>query len=74
MMILGYLIGQKFYPIPYNLKKFFGYVGLALLLYVISEWINPGLLLARFSLSFVLLAVFLWLVWLVERPSVVKTR
>jgi O-antigen/teichoic acid export membrane protein len=74
MMILGYLIGQKFYPIPYNLKKFFGYVGLALLLYAISEWINPGFLLARFSLSFVLMAVFLWVVWLVERPTVVKTR
>jgi O-antigen/teichoic acid export membrane protein len=72
MMILGYLIGQKFYPIPYNLKKFFGYVGLALLLYMISEWINPGFLLARFFLSFLLLAIFLWLVWLVERPSVSK--
>jgi O-antigen/teichoic acid export membrane protein len=74
MMVLGYLIGQKYYPIPYNLKKFFGYTGLVLALYAISEWINPGSFFAEIALSTLLLAIFAGVILLVEKPVVLKIR
>lgn len=37
MMVASYLWGQKFYPIPYNLKKIFGYLGVMLLLFA-AHW------------------------------------
>jgi hypothetical protein len=36
-MTLSYFLGQKHYPIPYNLKKFFLYLGLSLVLYLIGS-------------------------------------
>jgi O-antigen/teichoic acid export membrane protein len=67
MMMLGYLIGQRFYPIDYNLKKFFGYLGLSLSLYLLSDWIKPESLLWSIPLNILLLSLFLGVVWKVER-------
>lgn len=36
-MILSYYWGQKYYPIKYNLRKFFLYIGLSIGLYFISK-------------------------------------
>jgi len=68
MMVLGYLIGQQFYPIPYNLKKFFGYLGLALLLYFISRWIHVENRILSFGLSTILLGIFISTTWFIEKP------
>ena len=64
-MVLSYLLGQRHYPIPYNLKRFILYLGLALLLYSISPYLkvdNFGLnLLIQNSLllMFVITAVYM---------------
>lgn len=68
MMVLAYLIGQKYYPIPYNVKKFFGYLGLSVMLYFISHWLQPEGMFPAISLNLLLLAMFAITVWLVERP------
>jgi O-antigen/teichoic acid export membrane protein len=68
MMVLAYLIGQRYYPIPYNLKKFFGYVGLSVLLYFISRWIRPDIIYLGVAVNLFLLAIFAATVWFVERP------
>ena len=36
MMILSYILGQKNYPIPYNLKRNIGYLSLSVLLVILS--------------------------------------
>ncbi len=41
MMILSYFLGQKFYPIPYKMTKFFIYIGAGCLLYFISLPFDP---------------------------------
>jgi len=41
MATASYLIGQKFYPIPYDLKKIGFYIALALLLFALSYFIIP---------------------------------
>lgn len=57
-MLLSYLVGQKKYPIAYDLRGIGCYVGLAIILYLIGEWMpihNTVLLLA---LRTVLLLLF----------------
>lgn len=39
-MLVSYILGQKHYPIPYNLKKFFLYIALALTIYAISPFLK----------------------------------
>ncbi len=41
MMAISYFIGQKYYPIPYNIKKILLYVFLGLFLYLISLPFEP---------------------------------
>jgi O-antigen/teichoic acid export membrane protein len=36
MMLISYLMGNKYYPIPYDMKKIGGYLGLSILFSVIS--------------------------------------
>jgi O-antigen/teichoic acid export membrane protein len=69
MMILSYLIGQKYFPVKYNLVKFAGYLGLAVLLYFISYFIKPEMVLLRISFNTVLLLIFLGTVFLIEKPT-----
>jgi O-antigen/teichoic acid export membrane protein len=39
-MVLSYFLGQKHYPIPYNLKKFFLYLGITLGIYFLAHQIQ----------------------------------
>ena len=41
MMVISYLLGQRFYPVPYNLKKIFFYLGIGALIYFISSISMP---------------------------------
>jgi O-antigen/teichoic acid export membrane protein len=66
MMVLAYLIGHKYYPIPYNLKKFFGYIGLALVLYGISSLFPIGAIILSIGFNLALLFLFLITVYLIE--------
>ncbi len=60
MMLLSYLLGQKYYPVPYNLKKIMGYLVLAILFSIAAlktnanYYINTGLV-----LLFLTVALFL---------------
>jgi O-antigen/teichoic acid export membrane protein len=74
MMVLCYLIGRKYYPIRYDLKRFFGYIGLALVLYAISQWIGATSYLTSFALSLLLFTIYILVVLRVERPFGVKPR
>jgi O-antigen/teichoic acid export membrane protein len=72
MMVLAYLLGQIYYPIPYNLKKSAGYTGLALLLYAISTYINIPHPASRILLHTGLLLVFLLTAFFIEKPMPAK--
>ncbi len=69
-MIVSYLLGQKYYPINYNLRKFALYFGLAIILFFITQIMNldPN----KFSWpkffihnGFILFYVFV--VWFIEK-------
>ncbi len=44
MMILSYVVGQKIYPVPYNLKSFFYFIGLSLGLWAFGHFIDINLI------------------------------
>jgi O-antigen/teichoic acid export membrane protein len=68
MMVLSYLIGQKYFPVNYNLGKFIGYLGLSVLLYAISTIIIPEIKIISVGFHTMLLLVFASIVLLVEKP------
>jgi O-antigen/teichoic acid export membrane protein len=74
MMILSYLIGQKYFPVKYNLVKFAGYLGLSVLLYVMSSIIRLEISVLRIGFHTALLLIFLAIVYLVEKPSLSSVR
>jgi O-antigen/teichoic acid export membrane protein len=71
MMILSYLIGQKYFPVKYNLVKFAGYLGLSVLLYAVSSVVKPDLALLRIGFHSFLLMLFLGIAYLVEKPKLI---
>jgi O-antigen/teichoic acid export membrane protein len=69
MMILSYLIGQKYFPVNYNLGKFMGYLGLSVILYVVSTVIKPDIALLSIGFHTVLIMIFLATVFMIEKPK-----
>lgn len=74
MMVLSYLLGQKFFPVNYNLKKFFGYLGLAVLIWIISTLYSPPHLSTRILYHSFLIITFLGVVGLFENFFRSRTR
>ena len=72
MMVVAYLLGQKYYPVPYRIWKAAGYAGLALLLYLISVYTNIPHPASRILLHTGLLSVFLLTAFFLEKPGGVK--
>jgi O-antigen/teichoic acid export membrane protein len=75
MMLCSYGLGQKYYPIPYAVKKLVSYVTLVVLIYFIHmalvKWVSPSLL---FSLGtgFVFFIFFTWFVGKIEAKELAK--
>ncbi len=70
MMVVSYFIGQKHYPVNYDLKSFFYYISLALLLWIFSLYIRHQDLLSGkmiLVINSLLLILFISVVWIYER-------
>lgn len=68
-MIASFLLSRKYYPIKYNIRKFFLYLGVALLFYFIGRSLRfDSTFLTYISRNF-LLALFVGLVYFMEKPS-----
>jgi O-antigen/teichoic acid export membrane protein len=74
MMVAGYLLGQKYFPVSYNLKKFFGYLGLAVLLWYLRQLVTFDARFPGIALSTLTVVVFLAIAWLVEKPRFTASR
>lgn len=64
-MLLSYFVGQKKYPIAYDLRGIGCYVGLAVILYLIGEWMPIDNLILR--LTFRTLLLLLFIVYIIKR-------
>jgi len=74
MMMVSYFLGQKFYPVPYDLKRFFLYVLVAIAFFFLQSKIISVLPDAMWYLkyfsSITLMIFFLGIVYVIERGKV----
>ena len=70
MMIISYYLGQKKYPIPYDMKKIFSYLGLSILFSFITFYI-PSLR-ENYFLKIVLLSLFLYFIYYSEKQTLTR--
>jgi O-antigen/teichoic acid export membrane protein len=72
-MILSYVLGQKYYPIPYNIKKFFLYLGVAITLYFVTVFMNLEESSAlQFFVHNTIVVVYLAMIWTIEKPRLAR--
>jgi O-antigen/teichoic acid export membrane protein len=69
MVVMSYLLGRRYYPVPYDLRRVLGYVALGLALYGLGGWLADELGLSALVAGTLCLAVYLSLVFAVDgRP------
>ncbi|OIQ37470.1 MAG: hypothetical protein BM555_00675 [Crocinitomix sp. MedPE-SWsnd] len=68
MMVASHILGQKYYPIKYNLRKAGLYIVSSLVLFSIGYFIDFGSILVNTIISSILILIFLGLFMMMERP------
>ena len=66
-MVASYLLGQKHYPIPYNLRKFGLYSITALMIFLLFQWIDIEFGVLQLVVHNLFIVGFVALVWFMER-------
>jgi O-antigen/teichoic acid export membrane protein len=69
MMLASYLLGQKYYPIPYNVKRILLYLLGALVVYLISIYLPYPNVWVMYAANSLLFLLFLTMVFLLERKD-----
>jgi O-antigen/teichoic acid export membrane protein len=76
-MVASYFLGQKYYPINYNLRKFVLYFGLALAIFLVAYFVDMDhgqFTWTKFAFHNTLILFYVFVVWFVERPSLKITN
>lgn len=68
-MVASYVLGQKYYPIKYNLRKFMLYFGLALTLFGITKLLHLSDGWMQFIVHNAMILVFVGVVYVMEKPT-----
>jgi O-antigen/teichoic acid export membrane protein len=68
-MIASYLLSRKYFPIKYNLRKFYLYLGLAIALFFIGKTIDFESVMLNYVLRNSLLLGYIVLIYSIEKPS-----
>jgi len=69
MMVISYIIGQKHFPVNYDLKKIIGYIGLPIGLYFVSTYISIDSKAYSLLINTLLLFIFVGVVFFIEKPK-----
>ncbi len=72
MMVISYFLGQKYYPIAYSLKKAFGYLSLALVLYFLQDALRTGSTVTDLISGTLALFLFAVPVWMIEKRQLAR--
>lgn len=70
MMVVSYFIGNKHYPVNYDLKRILGYLALSVTLYFISLFIKTESIANNLLLNNLMLLGFVFVVWKMEKNSI----
>jgi O-antigen/teichoic acid export membrane protein len=69
-MLLSFFLGQKHYPIPYNLKRAGLYFSLSLLLFFTANSFDFQQSVWKFLCNNLFIVAFIVLVWYIEKPMI----
>lgn len=72
MMVVSYFLGQKFYPVPYDLKRIAVYFLIAMVIYLGSNFTGEMNDLIKYVIHTIFIAVFLLAVFRLERTELMK--
>ena len=70
MMIISYQMGQKQYPIPYDMNRIFGYLGLTVLFSALSFYVPY--VRESYTIKIVLLIMFLYFIYYNEKETLTR--
>ena len=70
MMIISYKMGQKKYPIPYDISKIFSYLGLTIVFSAVSFYIPY--VRENYPIKMLLLIVFLYFIYYSEKETLLR--
>lgn len=73
-MVASYVLGQKYYPIKYNLRKFGLYLGLALVLFALIAGIDIEDGWLQFIVNNTLILGYIFVVYVIEKPTKKQIR
>jgi O-antigen/teichoic acid export membrane protein len=68
MTVASWYLGQKYYPIRYNLRKVLLYIGASIVLVLLGLLLTFDSFAVTFAIHFILLVIFVSLVLFIERP------
>lgn len=69
MMVLSYFLGQKHFPVPYDLQKFGLFLGIPVILYLVSENIPYPALLVKFIVNSLFVLLYLTIIYKLEKKT-----
>ncbi len=73
MMLVSYYFGQKYFPVPYNIKKIIFYLGSAFGIYYATTFLPQMELSIMLSIKSVIFLSYLFMIYLIERKGLQKT-
>ncbi len=71
MVVAAYLLGQKYYPIPYKVGRMAAWIAGALVLYFLMEWLRgfyEGQIVVVLLVNTLLVCLYVYLVFRFEKP------
>ena len=70
MMVVSYFWGKRIYPVPYATGRISLWIGVAVVLYILSECIRPDGLIIRLLVNTLIFSVFIVIIGFFEKPLV----
>jgi len=70
MALLGYIVGKRYYPVPYRMDKIVGMIALAVGFYFLAEFLHSQIELnlgVKLAVNTFLLLVYAGIIWLWEK-------
>jgi O-antigen/teichoic acid export membrane protein len=69
MMVASYFLGNKHYPVDYDLKRILGYLTLSITLYLLSRVIKTNFVVLNLLINNILVVAFIAVIWKFEKTN-----
>jgi hypothetical protein len=69
MMVASYFLGNKHYPVNYDLKRILGYLTLSITLYLLSRGISTQFVAFNLLINNTLVVAFIAVIWKFEKNN-----